>query len=144
MKLYTSYWAQVRFFPTNLVGLNTTVWPPKWRPLGQDKRGVWVIDCPMLKPGEECDGLCRGSCDPKHPQDCEFLKVYSKQLDKIDFNKFINSLQNLHDKICEGEHLPDLDFALIVFETATNKCSERWSLQDWVRKNGIEINEWHK
>lgn len=29
MNLYTSYWAMVRNFPKNLVGLNTTMWPPK-------------------------------------------------------------------------------------------------------------------
>ena len=80
MKIYTSYWAQVRNFPKNLVGLNTTVWPPKWRPLGQDKRGVIVIDCPPLKPGKECEGLCRGACEPAHPDDCTFLKVYYDQL----------------------------------------------------------------
>ena len=144
MKLYTSYWAQVRFFPKNLVGLNTTVWPPKWRPLGKDKRNVIVLDCPPLKPGAECEGLCRGACEPKHPQDCSFLKVYSNQLDKIDFNKFCNNLNRLHNQICNDEDYDDLDFALIVFETPTNKCSERWPLQNWIRKNGIEIEEWHK
>lgn len=30
MKLYTSYFAQLRNFPRNLVGLSTAVWNPKW------------------------------------------------------------------------------------------------------------------
>ena len=89
MKLYTSYWAQVRNFPRNLVGLNTTVWPPKWRPLGQDKNGVWVVDCWPLKPGAACEGLCAGKCEPKHPKDCEFLKVYKGQLDYLNFDTYI-------------------------------------------------------
>ena len=92
MKLYTSYWAQVRNFPKNLIGLNTTIFPPKWRPLGQDARGIWVIDCPPLKPGTECDGLCNGKCAPKHPQDCSFLQIYSNQLNKIDFKLFMFKL----------------------------------------------------
>lgn len=144
MKIYTSYWAQVRNFPKNLIGLNTTVWPPKWRPLGKDKRGVLVIDCPPLKPGKECEGLCAGKCDPKHPQDCAFLKTYDQQLCKLDFNKFMDNLQRIRSKFCESEALDDVDFALIVFETPTNSCSERKSLQFWLKSHGVEVEEWHK
>lgn len=144
MKIYTSYWAQVRNFPKNLIGLNTTVWPPKWRPLGRDKRGVLVIDCPPLKPGKECEGLCAGKCDPKHPQDCTFLKTYDQQLCKLDFNKFMDNLQRIRSKFCESEALDDVDFALIVFETPTNSCSERKSLQFWLKSHGVEVEEWHK
>lgn len=143
MKLYTSYWAMVRNFPRNLVGLNTTVWPPKYRPLGQDTNGVWVIDCPIVKPGEQCAGLCNGKCEPKHPQDCKFLDVYHNQLMKIDIDKFIKQLQSLHDKICAGEQLDDVDFAFIFFEKYTNPCSERWPLQAWLRYYSIEIQEWN-
>ena len=107
MKLYTSYWAQTRNFPSNLVILNTTVWPPKW--YGQigykDKNGIISIDCPPLKPGEMCAGLCNGKCNPKHPQDCAFLKQYRKQLDNIDIKAFIDKLFNLAYKIEIQEHL---------------------------------------
>jgi len=142
MKIYTSYWAQVRNFPKNLVGLNTTVWPPKWRPLGQDKRGVIVVDCPPLKPGKECEGLCAGKCNPKHPEDCAFLETYYNQLCKINFNDFLQSLEKLKLQIEKGEALDDVSFALIVFESPTNCCSERWKLQKWLQENGIEIKEW--
>ena len=144
MKIYTSYWAMVRNFPKNLIGLNTTVWPPRWRPLGRDKRGVLVIDCPPLKPGKECEGLCAGKCDPKHPQDCAFLKTYDQQLCKLDFNKFMDNLQRIRSKFCESEALDDVDFALIVFETPTNSCSERGPLQNWLKSHGVEIEEWQK
>ena len=144
MKFYTSYWAQVRNFPTNLIGLNTTIWPPKWRPLGQDKRGIWVIDCPPLKPGRECENLCRGNCAPKHPKNCAFLQTYNNQLTSIDFSSFITKLQNLHDKICNNEQLTSVDFAFIVFEAPSNPCSERVAIQNWFRANNIEISEWKK
>lgn len=144
MKFYTSYWAQVRNFPTNLIGLNTTIWPPKWRPLGQDKRGIWVIDCPPLKPGRECENLCRGNCAPKHPKNCAFLQTYSNQLTNIDFASFITKLQTLHDKICNNEQLASVDFAFIVFEAPSNPCSERVAIQNWFRANNIEISEWKK
>lgn len=144
MKIYTSYWAMVRNFPKNLIGLNTTIWPPKWRPLGQDKNGVWVLDCPPLKPGKECEGLCNGKCEPKLPNHCVFLEIYYLQLNKINFTDFMNSITNLHDKICNGEHMDDIDFAFIVFETPNNKCSERGPLQRWFKDHGLDIKEWDK
>ena len=143
MNLYTSYWAMVRNFPKNLVGLNTTMWPPKWRPLGQDKRGIWVIDCPPLKPGKGCSNLCRGSCEPRHPQDCDFLQKYYEQLSQIDFSKFCNSLQNLADRVKKRENLEDVDFAFIVFEAPKNACSERIIIQQWLRDNNVKIQEWN-
>ena len=137
MKIYTSYWAQVRNFPTNLVGLNTTVWPPKYRPLGTDARGVTVINCKPLVPGRECDYLCRGTCNPPHPQDCSFLQTYRKQLDKINFNEFYTYIEELSKKYNNA------DFAFIVFEPPTRQCSERIPIQNWFHDNGIEIEEWH-
>lgn len=142
--IYTSYWAQVKNFPTNLVGLNSTIWPPKWRPLGKDNRGVWVIDCPPIKPGAQCNGLCNGKCSPKHPQDCDFLKNYYDQLHEIDFNDFLNRLARLGTKIKEGENLDSIDFAIIFFETPQNPCSERAMIQKWFKENDCEIKEWHK
>ena len=144
MKLYTSYWAKVRDFPKNLIGLNTTIWPPRWRPLGQDKRGVWVIDCPPLKPGKQCAGLCYGKCNPKHPQDCAFLKAYKQQLDDEITPDFFTTLNNLAGQIKIGEHLEDVDFAFIVFEKYDNPCSERWPIQEWFKEHNIEIEEWHQ
>ena len=137
MKLYTSYWAQVRNFPKNLIGLNTTVWPPKWRPLGKDNNGVWVIDCPPVKPGAACEGLCNGKCANKTSPNCAFLQTYRKQLAALDINTFLSKLAHLKERIEKGENLTDVDFAFIVFEAPRNKCSERWALQDW-----LQIDEW--
>ena len=81
MKIYTSYWGMVRNFPKNLVILSTVIWEPKWYNVGDiDKNGVISLRCRPLVPGEECEGLCEGKCNPKHPKDCAFLKVYREQL----------------------------------------------------------------
>lgn len=145
MKLYTSYFYQVRNFPPNLVGLSTVMWPPKYINLGEkDQRGILVIDCPILKPGKQCEGLCNGTCEPKHPQDCAFLQTYYKQLSQIDFNKFCQSLQNLAERIKLGENLESIDFAFIVFETPKAICSERGIIQKWLHEYNIEIEEWIK
>lgn len=144
MRLYTSYFAQLRNFPPNLVGLSTAIWNPKWLNPGRDKNGAIWLDIPPLKPGKECDGLCNGKCAPKHPNDCDFLKVYRKQLDKIDFKMFIKHLETLAKTIQLGENLEEVNFAFLVYEKYDNPCSEREIIQQWFRDNGIEIEEWHK
>ena len=142
MKIYTSYFAQLRKFPPNLIGLSTAHWNPKWRPMGKDKRGVICVDCPPFKPGRECDGLCNGNCNPKHPEDCAFLKAYKAQLDKISLAQFQNSLGKLASKIAVQENISDIDFALIVYETPSNPCSERVAIQQWGKEHNIKIEEW--
>lgn len=145
MKLYTSYWAQVKNFPKNLVALSTVVWEPKWYNVGSvDKNGIISLRCRPLRPGHSCDGLCDGRCEPRHPQDCAFLREYRKQLDAIDFDDFIQHLLDLQARLLED--FPDrkeLDFAFIFFEKYDNPCSERWAVQDWLRAHGVEIEEWH-
>lgn len=143
MNIYTSYWAQVRKFPPSLIGLSTCVRNPKWRPLGKDKRGVICVDCPPFKPGRECEGLCNGKCEPKHPLNCLFLKNYKTQLDRINLITIQNSLGHLASRICADEHLSDIDFAFLFYETPTNPCSERVMVQQWFKEHGIQIEEWH-
>ena len=145
MKLYTSYWAQVKNFPKNLVALSTVVWEPKWYDVGGvDKNGIISLRCRPLRPGHSCDGLCNEHCEPRHPQDCAFLREYRKQLDAIDFNDFMQHLLDLQARLLED--FPDrkeLDFAFIFFEKYDNPCSERWAVQDWFRAHEIKIEEWH-
>ena len=144
MKLYTSYWAMVRHFPKNLIALNTTIFPPKWYQVGgTDKNGVISLYCPPLRPGHSCDGLCNGKCNPKHPQDCAFLREYHNQVFALDFEEFMQKLHTLKVQICKNEGFSDVDFAFIFFEKYDNPCSERWVVQDWIRAHGIEIEEWH-
>lgn len=142
MKIYTSYFAQLRKFPPDLVGLSTAVWNPKWRPMGKDKRGVICVDCPPFKPGHECEGLCNGKCEPKHPEDCAFLKAYKTQLDKLNITRIQNSLGKLAKQISHDEGLQDIDFAFLVYETPSNPCSERVAIQQWFHEHGMPIEEW--
>lgn len=143
MKIYTSYFAQLRKFPPNLVGLSTAVWNPRWRPMGKDARGVICVDCPPFKPGHSCSGLCNGKCEPKHPDDCEFLKVYKTQLDKLNIHSIQESLGKLATQIARDEGLQDIDFAFLVYETPWNPCSERVAIQQYFKEHGIKCEEWN-
>lgn len=144
MKIYISYFAQMRNFPKNLVSLSTAAYNPRWLPLGRDKQGHIWLDIPPLKPGYECNGLCNGSCEPKHPQDCNFLKVYRHQLDKLDLHEIVEKLKSLKEDIEVAEGLENVDFVLLVYETPESLCSERVILKQWFKDNGIELEEWKK
>ena len=144
MKIYTSYFAQLRNFPPNLVGLSTAVWNPKWLNPGRDKNGAIWLDIPPLKPGKECNGLCNGKCIPKCPDSCKFLKTYRKQLDKLDYKEIMRKLENLAAKISASEGFQEIDFAFLVYEKYDNPCSERTIIQQWFKDNGMEIEEWKK
>ena len=143
MKIYTSYFAQLRKFPPNLVGLSTACYNPRWRAMGKDARGVICVDCPPFKPGHSCSGLCNGKCNPKHPDDCEFLKAYKAQLDKLNVHSIQESLGKLATQIARDEGLQDIDFAFLVYETPWNPCSERIAIQQYFKEHGIKCEEWN-
>ena len=111
--------------------------------MGKDARGVICVDCPPFKPGHSCSGLCNGKCDPKHPDDCEFLKAYKAQLDKINIHSIQESLGKLATQIAHDEGLKDIDFAFLVYETPWNPCSERVVIQQYFKEHGIECKEWN-
>ena len=136
MKIYTSYFAQMRNFPPNMIGLSTAHWEPKYITPNRSQNGIIWTGIPPLKPGKECDGLCNGKC--------AFLKMYRKQLDKLNFNEIYNKIITIAQKVQEGEHWNNVDVAILVYETPKNNCSERVVIQQWFRDNGMEIEEWHK
>jgi hypothetical protein len=111
--------------------------------MGKDARGVICVDCPPFKPGHSCSGLCNGKCNPKHPDDCEFLKVYKAQLDKLNIHSIQESLGKLATQIARDEGLQDIDFAFLVYETPTNPCSERVAIQQYFKEHGIKCEEWN-
>ena len=111
--------------------------------MGKDARGVICVDCPPFKPGHSCSGLCNGKCDPKHPNDCEFLKAYKAQLDKLNIHSIQESLGKLATQIARDEGLQDIDFAFLVYETPWNPCSERIAIQQYFKEHGIKCEEWN-
>lgn len=144
MKLYTSYFAQIRNFPPNLVGLSTAVFEPKWLSKGKSQNGIIWLGVLPLKPNESCNGLCDGHCAIKHPQDCKFLQTYYQQLCNINIKNFMKSLHKLEQKIRIEEHFNEVNFAFLVYETPSNPCSERVMIQRWLKENNIQCEEWRK
>lgn len=152
MRIYTSYFYQVRFFPPNLIPLSTAKWDPKWFHEGlaqshqfKDKRGVLNgLRAEPFVPGIELDGTCRGpeSCFETPPR-CRFQLGYLGQLRQLDFQTVMNRFEDLAERIKAAEGFDDVDFALLLHEAPTNPCSERIAIHLWFAQNNYRIDEWH-
>lgn len=152
MKIYTSYFYQIRFFQKHMIPLSTAVWDPRWFHdnkgqgyIFQDKRGIYNgLRAEPFVPGKSCDGLCRGPeyCSTKDSSKCEFLKKYREQLDSYNFQSILERFNRLGNKIIQRDDLKkEPIFALIFHEAPSNPCSERWVVQQWFKDNGMEITE---
>lgn len=147
MRIMTSYFYMVRFFKPWMIPLSTAVWDPKWYRKNKrpyiDKNGVLNgLRDHHFVPGKSCDGLCRGQPCKYTPDQCKFLKAYKKQLDKIDFNAYMEYMKR---KSVECKHglklLHEPIFVLIVYETPKTNCSERVMIHRWFREHGYPIEE---
>lgn len=154
MNIYISYFYMVRFFAPYEIPLSTAVWDPKWFHdfKGQDyafidKRGVFNgVRATMFAPGDTCSSLCRGreGCQ-KTPETCDFLRLYAKQLERLDFHAFMKYLEQASTLFQEQLKLArPADFVLLVHEAPDNPCSERVPLQTWFEKNGHPLYEWER
>lgn len=154
MKIMISYFYQIRFFTPNMIPLSTASGDPRWyhanktkQHFFKDKNGVYNgLRAEPFMPGSLCDGLCQGKCDPKHPNDCLFLKTYKMQLNLLNFDDIINRFQRLADFIQEKEKFVEEPImVLIVHEAPNNPCSERWPLIEWFKEHGYKLQEFvHK
>jgi len=153
MKIYTSYFYQIRFFPKNTYPLSTAVWDPAWfhdnkgqKHIFIDKRGIFNgLRAEPFVPGKACEGLCHGpeGCEYKS-EDCPFLKKYREQLDSYDFNAILDRFNNLANRLSKVDDIKnDINFALIFHEAPNNPCSERWPVQAWFKDHGMEIKEFN-
>ena len=144
MKIYTSYFYQIRFFNKNTYPFSTAMWDPKWFHdfKGEDyafenKDGViYGMKYYPFVPGPTCQDLCRGTetCLTKDPNTCLFLKNYRNQLDALDIKKVLAEIEDIVG--------PEADVCFIFHEAWDNPCSERRVVLEWFKDNGIEIKEW--
>ncbi|MCM1324386.1 MAG: hypothetical protein NC218_09505 [Acetobacter sp.] len=151
VKIYTSYFYQLRFFPKHYIPISTAIFDPKWfhdnkgpNYVFKDKRGVYNgIRCNPLHPGPLCTGLCNGTRGCLSlPGDCLFLQAYRVQLNAINFPQFMQGLEALVNRVCEKENFTEeLVVVFLVYETPDNPCSERQPLLDWFQSHGIDAKE---
>lgn len=147
MKIYTSYFYQVRFFTPNMVPISTAKFDPKWFKRCIDKNGVMNgLKARVFAPGPECEGLCRGPQNCLNlPDNCPFLKTYWNQLSKLNFKDILERTQNLCNRVCAALECSEEPIAVFLFhEAPNNPCSERIIFQKWFAENGLVVPEWKK
>ena len=151
MKIYTSYFYNVRFFKPYMIPLSTAIWDPKWfhefkgqDHIWRDKNGVWNgLRIEQLNPKS-----CHASgcpCVARTYKECEFLQEYRQGLRGIDFEKLVTELKNLGEFMKEREEFEEEpEIILLVHEAKDNPCSERVPIQEFFREHGIKVREWSK
>ena len=148
MKLYTSYFYQVRFFKPYQIPLSTAIWDPRWYHNFKrqnhyfiDKNGVINgLRCEQLKPGETCHNLCKGKPCQYNLESCKFLEEYRKQIFSIDRDSYIKNLEVVGQIVKEKlNFIEEPEIILLVHEAPDNECSERKVLQEF-----FNCKEWSK
>lgn len=155
MKIYISYFYQIRFFTSNIIPLSTCVSDPSYfhnftgnkKYKFKDKRGVWNgLRAEPFVPDDTCKCLCRGPefCDTHNPDECGFLRHYYIQLQHLDFNEMISRFERLGKTVQKNEGFFEEPIViLLVHEAPDNPCSERWPLIEWFAAHGYELEEWN-
>ena len=143
MRFMISYFYQVRNFEPDMIPISTARWDPDWfhNGMGQnyvfkDKRGIYNgIRYEYLVPNEECCHLCLGKdkclSNGIVLGQCDFLKKYKEQIDKINFSAFLNECEGLKQRI----GIEDPCFVFMVYEAPNNPCSERDKIIEWFEEN---------
>lgn len=150
MKVYTSYFYKIRFFKPNMIPISTAKFDPKWFHQNQGQEH-WFIDkngvinglrAPVFAPGPVASELCKGSCNPKDLDNCNFLRAYKHQLSCLDFDDIMIRTENLCNNVQGVLHFKEEPIAVfIVHEAPDNPCSERIAIQEYFRSHGVECEE---
>ena len=130
--IYTSYFYQIRNFTPNLIPVSTAISDPIWyRPPQNkeyyiDKRGI--INGLRYEPLiVQLQGTHICPCEDKHlAPACPTMQEYSQLLHTlVDKERTLKAFE-----YCLNKFNADT-IVLIVYETPTNPCSERWALQEF-------------
>ena len=148
VKLAISYFYRIRFFDRSMIPLSTAVWDPKWYSRNGetyfDSRGVVNgLRFTHFMPDSTCNNLCHGTsnCSDK-PETCAFLQKYSEMLDRLDYDKIMDVLENIASNtksILKLDCEPTLVF--MVYEPPYKPCSERVPLVAWFKVHGYALTE---
>ena len=159
MKIYTSYFYQIRFFKPHQIPISTALWDPKWfhefkgqDHIWKDKNGVWNgIRLEILNPGSCCitqPPECVACIEEKRkrtPESCKFIKEYREGLSRISFQNLMEILTRTAEYVQHLEGFTDEpEIMLIVHEAPNNQCSERTPIQELFRDHGYNVIEWER
>ena len=136
MKLYISYFGQMRNFTDNMLPISTVKWDQAWFK-GMERIDELVMPDSYVRDLETTDTMCRKNCPLQAP--CGFMRKYKEYLDTLDFDKILTKLFLLSLKYPLTDTI-----VLMVYEKSDVPCAERPVLQEWFAEHGIKLVEWTK
>lgn len=166
MKVYISYFYQIRNFNKYMIPLSTAMFDPGWyhnnedsRTLFWDKNGVINgLRCyQFIFNKDKYEGWCSDECRFKLKKqesgetetiNCPYLDAYRRMLSMISWSELMEFFRNIITYV--AGHNKDLDnidkynICLIVYEPPKSVCSERFELIKWFKEHDIELIEWNK
>lgn len=169
MKVYISYFYQIRNFNKYMIPLSTAMFDPKGyhdnkeiTNLFWDKNGVINgLRCyHFIFNKDRYQGWCSDECcfkarkrelkksDTKDLVGCPYLDAYKRMLSMTSWTDVIQFFKSAITYV--ANHNNDLDnidkynVCLIVYETPSEVCSEREELINWFKAQGIDLIEWNK
>lgn len=150
----TSFFYRIRFFKPNMIPLSTAMWDPKWfhdnkgpKHVWLDKRGIYngLRILPLVPKNHDVNNDCGSNKCEKNPPNCNFLSNYRKQLDAINFDAFIQQLEQIAKSLLEKRGIYEEPIVVfMVYEVPQEPCSERVVIQQWLKDNGAEVTEFFK
>ena len=146
MKIFTSYFYNIRYLKPHQLPISTARYDPKWFHKNTDDQTVKFqaktskvicglrLEC--LHPDITCVNLCHGSelCQKANRthETCEFLKAYRRQIFSLDKTKILTIFQQIADRLSKQyKFKQEPEIILIVHEAPDNPCSERKILQEF-------------
>ena len=136
MKLYISYFGQMRNFTPNMLPVSTAKWDQQWFK-GIDRIEELVMPDSYVWEIEQSGEMCRKNCPLSAP--CKFMSKYKEYLDTLDFEKILTKLF-----LMSLAHAGVDTIVLMVYEKSDVQCAERPVLQQWFAEHGVELKEWTK
>lgn len=173
MKIWISYFYQVRKFEPNMIPFSTAMYDPKWYHKFEGQSKVFVDDRGVINglrlpklvfPKdaweylEEIDCACKEDCKFKKVVEyninngnteqtfgCKFMDRYFDYLwNNVDFDELLSYLEILSNKFKELNDIDDVEIVLLVHEAPSNPCGEREVLKKWFAEFGYKLEEWNK
>lgn len=122
-----------------MLPISTAMWDPIWYKgsIRKDKRGVWIgANDPRFHPPEDSDCL---TCKARDSTKCRFSEQYYNKIKNLNLNEVTKTYQN----IATALGINNCTIVMIVHETPSNPCSERFALKRWFAENGINLEEFN-
>lgn len=157
MKVYVSYFYQIRNFNKYMIPLSTAMFDPKWYHddkgkdnLFWDKNGIINgLRCyQFIFDEQKYAGWCGDTCEWKGKGSCPYLSAYRTMLEKIDWTGLMQFFKSVITYVANhnGDYtnIDKYNICLIVYETPQAICSERTELVRWFKEHDIDLLEWNK